>query len=102
MIVIAHEDHVPDAALAEREQHRGELGSERRIDDERQRREQQAQPLELLRARLAAEGGVDDGELDGPRADAGEHFAPRRGARERETYPGRATQPLQLHLRDRG
>ena len=88
--------------LAEREQDGGELRGEGGIEDERQRREQQAQAFELLGARLAAERGVQHRELDGPRADGRQHVVPTRGAHERETYPGRATQPLQLDFWDSG
>src|SRR5439155_24458468 len=82
VIVVAQEDHVADAALAESEQYRGELRRERGIEDQRQGGEQQAQALQLLRAWLSGERRVQNGELNGARPDARQPLAPALGAHE--------------------
>src|SRR5438034_8123109 len=63
VIVIAGEHDVPDALLSEREQHRGRGGRERRVENQRERREQVPQLFDLLRARRPGEERVHYGEL---------------------------------------
>ena len=87
-----------DAAFPHGQEHRGELGSHHgRIKDERERREQHAQPLDFLAAG-PAEHRVDDGDLHRPAADRLKGHIPGRGTSQGEGRQDRAAQSLVLQI----
>jgi len=101
VVVEPREDDVADAALAEHQEHAGELGGERRVKNERQGWEQQPQPLDLQRPGLAREQRVHDGDLDRAAADDRQRLTPVCGMHEGEPRRRGAAQPLDLYVRDR-
>jgi len=98
VVVVAREDHVTDAALAQSQQHGGRLGREARINDQRERRKQHAQPLDLLGAGRSVQERVHHGELHRSAADRGERFAPVERARQGEPRRGGAAQLVELDV----
>jgi len=102
VIVVPAEHHVPDAALAERQQHGRRLGREAGVEDERQRREQHAQPLDLPITRRSRQQRIHHRQLDRAAADRGEHSVPARRVQHSEPRRGRAAQLMKLNPRDGG
>ncbi len=102
VIVVAGEHHVPNAALAEREQHCRRLRREARVEDERQRREQHAQPLDLPIARGPRQQRIHHRQLDRAAADRGQHRVPGRRVHHGEPRRGRAAQLVKLNPGDGG
>jgi len=101
MVFGTTQHHLADAAFAHLQQDGCELGRhDRRVEDERQRGEQDPEPLDLLAPR-SAEHRVDDGDFDRPALDGLEGDVPRLGAGECEAWRDSAAQPLILHVRDR-
>ncbi len=99
MVVEPCEHDVADAALAETEQHRRDLRRERRVENQRQGREQHAKPFDRLSPRLSRQQRIDDGDLDGPAADRIEHAIPRTGVCDRKAPRDRAAQLVILNVR---
>src|SRR5712671_1604930 len=101
MVFGGAQHHLCDAAFPHSQEHRRELGShDGRIQDQGQRREEDAQALDLLAAG-PAEHRIHDGDLHGTAAYRFERDIPGRRAREREIRRNRVAQSLELQIRNR-
>ena len=101
MVFGTTQHHLADAAFPHLQQDGRELGCHhRRVEDERQRWEQDPKPLDFLASR-SAEHRVNDRDFDRPALDGLKGDVPSLGAGECEAWRDGAAQPLILHVRDR-
>ena len=86
---------------AQCQEHARGLWCERRVQDQREGREQHPQPLDLLRPGVPRQQRIDHRELHGASPDGAEHVVPRQGLGHVESRGGSPTQLVELDVRDR-
>jgi hypothetical protein len=96
------EQHPTDSRAPQVQEHAGCLGGERGVDHQRKRREVLPEAGDFNRARLAAQHGIDDRHLDGPRPNQGDDLDPTRGRNPFVALRFGGVEPEQAFARDSG